>query len=78
MVLEIAVIRGGYGWIFPKGDHINVGVGGNAEEGPKLRAELQRMCEAYGIDPDVGRGHARLPAADAAVGYAPRRGDAQP
>jgi len=63
MVLEIAVIRGGYGWIFPKGDHINVGVGGNGEEGPKLRAELQRMCEAYGIDPDAAqdtRGY-RLP-----------------
>jgi geranylgeranyl reductase family protein len=63
MVLEIAVIRGGYGWIFPKADHINVGVGGNAEEGPKLRAELRRMCEAYGIDPDAAqdtRGY-RLP-----------------
>jgi geranylgeranyl reductase family protein len=63
MVLEIAVIRGGYGWIFPKGDHINVGVGGNGEEGPKLRAELRRMCEAYGIDPETAqdtRGY-RLP-----------------
>jgi flavin-dependent dehydrogenase len=63
MVLEIAVIRGGYGWIFAKGDHINVGVGGNGEEGPKLRSELQRMCEAYGIDPDTAedtRGY-RLP-----------------
>jgi geranylgeranyl reductase family protein len=55
MVLEIAVIRGGYGWIFPKGDHINVGVGGNEEEGPRLRRELRRMCEAYGIDPDAAR-----------------------
>jgi geranylgeranyl reductase family protein len=63
MVLEIAVIRGGYGWIFPKGDHINVGVGGNSEEAPKLRAELRRMCEEYGIDPDAAqetRGY-RLP-----------------
>jgi flavin-dependent dehydrogenase len=63
MVLEIAVIRGGYGWIFPKGDHINVGVGGNGEEGPKLRRELKRMCEAYGIDPESAeetRGY-RLP-----------------
>jgi len=63
MVLEIAVIRGGYGWIFPKGDHVNVGVGGNGEEGPRLRAELRRMCEAYGIDPDAAsdtRGY-RLP-----------------
>ena len=50
MVLEIAAVRGGYGWIFPKGDHLNVGVGGNQSEGPKLRAELERMCSAYGID----------------------------
>ena len=55
MVLEIAVIRGGYGWIFPKGDHVNVGVGGNEEEGPRLRAELRRMCEAYGVDPEAAR-----------------------
>src|SRR5438874_3468344 len=63
MVLEIAVIRGGYGWVFPKLDHVNVGVGGNAEEGPRLRRELRRMCEAYGIDPDAAedtRGY-RLP-----------------
>jgi geranylgeranyl reductase family protein len=56
MVLEIAIIRGGYGWIFPKGDHINVGVGGNEAEGPKLRTELRRMCEAYGIDPESATG----------------------
>ena len=55
IVLEIAIIRGGYGWIFAKGDHLNVGVGGNGEEAPKLRAELRRMCEAYGIDPDAAR-----------------------
>ena len=63
MVLEIAAVRGGYGWIFPKGDHLNVGVGGNHEEGPKLRAELERLCLAYAIDPDSAsetRGY-RLP-----------------
>ena len=63
MVLEIGVIHGGYGWIFPKGDHINVGVGGNADEAPRLRRELRRMCEEYGIDPDAAqdtRGY-RLP-----------------
>jgi geranylgeranyl reductase family protein len=53
MLLEIAVIRGGYGWIFPKGDHVNVGVGGNAEEGPRLRAELRRLCEEHGVDPEA-------------------------
>jgi geranylgeranyl reductase family protein len=63
MLLEIAVVRGGYGWIFPKGDHVNVGVGGNASEGPRLRAELRRMCEEHGVDPDAAaetRGY-RLP-----------------
>ena len=55
MVIEIAVIHGGYGWIFPKSDHLNVGVGGNVEEGPRLRGELRRMCEKYGIDPDAAR-----------------------
>ena len=74
MVIEIAVIRGGYGWVFPKGDHVNVGVGGNAEEGPRLRTELRRMCEAYGIDPDAARdtrGY-RLPHAAAADPARPR------
>jgi geranylgeranyl reductase family protein len=56
MVLEIGVIHGGYGWIFPKGDHINVGVGGNEAEGPKLRTELRRMCKTYGVDPDAATG----------------------
>lgn len=63
MVLEIAAVRGGYGWIFPKSGHVNVGVGGNESEGPQLRTELRRMCEAYGIDPEAAaetRGY-RLP-----------------
>jgi geranylgeranyl reductase family protein len=63
MVFEIAAVRGGYGWVFPKGDHLNVGVAGNRSEGPKLRVELKRMCNAYGIDPDTAtdtRGY-RLP-----------------
>jgi geranylgeranyl reductase family protein len=82
MVLEIAVIRGGYGWVFPKGDHVNVGVGGNGEEGPKLRAELRRMCEAYGIDPDAAedtRGYRlplRLPGTQLARGRTAVIGDA--
>src|SRR5262245_56475786 len=26
-VIELGTIPGGYGWVFPKGDHVNVGVG---------------------------------------------------
>jgi len=51
MVLEIAAVKGGYAWVFPKGDHVNLGVGGNADEAPRLREHLRRLCAAYGFDP---------------------------
>jgi geranylgeranyl reductase family protein len=48
LVLELGVVPGGYGWVFPKGDHVNFGVGGWESEGPRLRAHLQRLCAAHG------------------------------
>jgi geranylgeranyl reductase family protein len=51
LVLEIAALPGGYGWIFPKADHVNVGVYGWSSEGPRLRGHLVRLCEEHGIDP---------------------------
>jgi geranylgeranyl reductase family protein len=63
MVLELAVVPGGYGWVFPKGDHVNVGVGGWQSEGPRLREHLARLCAEHGIDDAAVteiRGH-RLP-----------------
>jgi geranylgeranyl reductase family protein len=63
LALELGIVPGGYGWIFPKGDHVNVGVGGWADEGPQLRRHLRVLCEHYGIElrelSDL-RGH-RLP-----------------
>ena len=63
LCLELANVPGGYGWVFPKGDHVNVGVGGWEREGPRLREHLARFCREYGIPEssleDV-RGH-RLP-----------------
>jgi geranylgeranyl reductase family protein len=62
-VVEVGAPAGGYGWLFPKGDHANLGVGGWASEGPQLRQHLARLARAYGVEPgaiaDV-RGH-RLP-----------------
>jgi geranylgeranyl reductase family protein len=52
LVLDFGTIRGGYRWIFPKGDHLNVGVGGWADQGPQLRGHLALLCAAYGFDPD--------------------------
>ena len=52
LALELGVVPGGYGWVFPKGDHANFGVGGWEEEGPRLRDHLRRLCEAHGASFD--------------------------
>ena len=62
-VIELAVVPGGYGWVFPKGDHANLGVGGWGSEGSALRGHLARLAHEHGVDPDSlseVRGH-RLP-----------------
>ena len=61
--LELGVIPGGYAWVFPKGDHVNVGVGGWESEGPTLRGQLAELCRQHGIASEAVesiRGH-RLP-----------------
>jgi geranylgeranyl reductase family protein len=61
--VELGVVPGGYGWVFPKGDHANLGVGGWMEEGPRLRGHLDRLARVHGVDPSrltEVRGH-RLP-----------------
>jgi geranylgeranyl reductase family protein len=61
--IELGVVPGGYGWVFPKGDHANLGVGGWNREGPRLREHLEQLAATHGVSPerlrDV-RGH-RLP-----------------
>jgi geranylgeranyl reductase family protein len=62
-VVELADIPGGYGWVFAKGDHVNVGVGAWQNEGPRIREHLARVCAAHGLEPselESLRGH-RLP-----------------
>jgi geranylgeranyl reductase family protein len=62
-VIELSAPTGGYGWLFPKAEHANLGVGGWATEGPHLRDHLARLARAFSVDPDAItdlRGH-RLP-----------------
>ena len=63
-LFDVGVVPGGYGWIFPKREHANVGVGGWGAEGPRLRGHLARLAASYGLPltalSDV-KGH-RLPA----------------
>ena len=52
-VVEFGIVPGGYGWVFPKGDHVNVGVGGWLHQGPRLRTHLARLCCEHGIPGDA-------------------------
>lgn len=80
--LEFDSVPGGYAWIFPKGDHANLGVGGWTSEGPRLRDHLTRLCREAGVDPGAienVRGYRlplRRPAARVAQGPALLIGDA--
>ena len=49
LVIELGVVPGGYAWVFPKGDHVNLGVGGWESEGPRLRDHLRRLCVAHDV-----------------------------
>ena len=82
VVIELGTIPGGYCWIFPKGDHVNVGVGGWENTGPTLRGHLKDFCKRRGLDHaklDAVRGYrlpGRPPKAELARGRALLVGDA--
>jgi flavin-dependent dehydrogenase len=62
-VVQFGIVPGGYGWIFPKGDHANVGIGGWVAEAPRLREQLRLFCERHELPFEALqniRGH-RLP-----------------
>ena len=42
---------GGYGWLFPKGDHLNIGLGGYRRLAPTYRQKLNGLTRFYGYDP---------------------------
>jgi flavin-dependent dehydrogenase len=48
--LDLGGIPGGYGWVFPRGDHLNIGVGGWKSVGPTLRSRLLRYVRFLGLD----------------------------
>jgi geranylgeranyl reductase family protein len=49
--IDFTNICGGYGWLFPKGEHVNIGVGGWQGVGPTLRTRLDVLTRQYGYDP---------------------------
>ncbi|MFB3052713.1 MAG: geranylgeranyl reductase family protein, partial [Dehalococcoidia bacterium] len=48
--LDFGWLAGGYGWVFPKGDHLNVGVGAWKYAAFTLRPKLAEFCCRYGFD----------------------------
>jgi geranylgeranyl reductase family protein len=82
VALDLGGLAGGYGWVFPKGDHLNVGVGAWKYAAFTLRPKLAGLCRRYGFDPqalDNLRGHhlpVRLPGAAIARGPVALAGDA--
>jgi len=52
IVLELGVVPGGYGWVFPKGDHANIGIGGWSSEGTRVRGHLRGLCAQHGVSPE--------------------------
>lgn len=49
--LDFGGLAGGYAWVFPKAEHLNVGVGAWKYAGFTLRPKLAELCRRYGFDP---------------------------
>lgn len=49
MIFDFRVCRRGYGWIFPKGDHLNVGVYSASGLSRNLAAALDMLVKSHGL-----------------------------
>ncbi len=50
LVFDFAPLPGGYGWLFPNGDHINIGVGAFAPAGGASTTQLKSVTRALLLD----------------------------
>lgn len=55
VALDLGGLPGGYGWVFPKGDHLNAGVGAWRWFAPHLRERLAALCRRHGLPPEALR-----------------------
>src|SRR5262249_28443131 len=53
IAVEVGTVAGGYAWVFPKLDHLNIGVVGWKTEGPHLREQLHRFARSLDLDPEA-------------------------
>jgi geranylgeranyl reductase family protein len=82
VALDLGGLAGGYGWVFPKLDHMNVGVGAWKYAGFTLRSKLAQLARRYGFEASTLenlRGHhlpVRVPGTPLARGAVALAGDA--
>ncbi len=80
--LDLGGMAGGYGWVFPKGDHLNVGVGAWKYASFMLRPKLFELARRHGFPQSSVenlRGHhlpVRIPGSPIARGHVAVVGDA--
>ncbi|MEW6724077.1 MAG: geranylgeranyl reductase family protein [Bacillota bacterium] len=51
IVVDYGAMPRGYGWIFPKGGRVNIGVGAICGRGKELRRGLEELCRRWGVAP---------------------------
>ena len=82
VALDLGALAGGYGWVFPKGEHLNVGVGAWKYASFTLKPKLAAIARRYGFDEgslEKLRGHhlpVRIPGTPIARGPVAVVGDA--
>jgi geranylgeranyl reductase family protein len=50
MGLDLGHMRGGYGWVFPKKDHLSVGVGSPLRQARRLKSGYQRVLKSNSLN----------------------------
>jgi geranylgeranyl reductase family protein len=49
MGLDLGHVRGGYGWVFPKKDHLSVGVGSPLRQARRLKSGYQAVLKSHDL-----------------------------
>ena len=49
MGLDLGHMRGGYGWVFPKKDHLSVGVGSPLRQAKRLKSGYQAVLDSHSL-----------------------------
>lgn len=50
MLIELGRLPGGYGWVFPKGDHVSAGIGGRERQAGRLKSHLGMMLKDFDLN----------------------------